>query len=225
VVSPINGVVADRMIYPGEMAASGTPLVSIVDVSQVVAHANIPVAEASAIIVGRPARITGPSGDIPGTVNVVSPATSPNSTTVEVWVQTPNPGEKLKPGATVHLAIIAETLRNTIVVPATALLNSDTGAPKVMTIDDKMMAHERMVSLGVRQGDRVQILSGVQEGDKVVVSGGLGLEDKAKVVIDAPKAEDEDEDNADDNKDESADKGAPKDTKGKDTKAKDGKAK
>jgi HlyD family secretion protein len=216
VVSPISGVVADRMVYPGEMAASGAPLVSIVDISTVVARANIPVSEAASLTVGRPARITGPGGDVAGTVKVVSPSASPNSTTVEIWVDTPNPGEKLKPGGTVRLNIIAETIRNTVIIPATALLNSDTGSPKVMIIDDKMMARERMISLGVRQGDRVQILSGVAEGDKVVVSGGLGLEDKAKVIIDQPKNEDEDEDNADDSKDEApAGKDQGKDAKGK----------
>ena len=42
-------------------------------------------------------------------------------------------------------------------------------------------------SVGVRQGDRVQILSGLQEGEQVVTSGGLGLDDKAKVAIQKPK--------------------------------------
>ena len=64
--SPISGVVADRPVYPGEMPASGTPLVSIVDISQVVARANVPVKEAASIKVGRPARITGPDGDLAG---------------------------------------------------------------------------------------------------------------------------------------------------------------
>jgi RND family efflux transporter MFP subunit len=216
VLSPISGIVADRMINPGEMAASGAPLMSIVDVSKVVARANIPVTEANSVTVGRPARIMGPDGDIAGIVKVVSPATSPNSTTVEVWIEMPNPGEKLKLGGAVRLAIIAETIRNTVIIPATALLNSDTGSPKVMIVDDKMVARERMVSLGVRQGDRVQVLSGVSQGERVVTSGGLGLEDKAKVVIDQPKNEDEEEDNADDNKDEAApQKDAGKDAKGK----------
>ena len=48
--------------------------------------------------------------------------------------------------------------------------------------------------MGVRQGDRVQIVSGLQPGEQVVTSGGLGLDDKAKVTVLAPKAEDEDED-------------------------------
>ena len=66
IVSPINGVVADRAVYPGEMASAGMPLISIVDVSQLRAVANIPVKEAESIKVGRPARVAGPDGDIPG---------------------------------------------------------------------------------------------------------------------------------------------------------------
>jgi HlyD family secretion protein len=196
--SPIAGVVADRTVYPGEMAASGTPLVSIVDISDIVARANVSVKDAAAIKVGRPARIAGPDGDIPGTVTVVSPAVDPTTTTVQVWVRAANPEEKLKPGGTVRVAIIAETIQNTIVVPASALLNGDEGGQKVMVIDKNSVAHEHMVSVGVRQGDRVQILSGVQEGDQVATSGGLGLEDKAKVAIQQPKDEDEDEDQDED---------------------------
>jgi multidrug efflux pump subunit AcrA (membrane-fusion protein) len=194
--SPIAGVVSDRAVYPGEMMVSGTPLVSIVDISDVVARANVPVRDASAIKVGRPARITGPDGDIPGTVTVVSPAVDPTTTTVQVWVRAANPGEKLKPGGTVHVAIIAETIQNTIVVPASALLNGDEGGQKIMVVDKDSVAHERMVSVGVRQGDRVQIVSGLQEGDQVVTSGGLGLEDEAKVAVQQPKDEDDDDEDS-----------------------------
>ena len=195
--SPISGVIADRSIYPGEIAASGTPLVSIVDISQVVARTNVPVKEATAIAVGRPARITGPDGDLAGKVTVVSPSVDTNTTTVEVWVQIPNPGEKLKPGGTVRVSIIAETIQNTIVVPTSALLNSDEGGQKVMVITSDSVAHERRIVAGVRQGMRVQILTGLQDGDQVVTSGGLGLEDKAKVAIQKPKSEDDDEDDDD----------------------------
>jgi HlyD family secretion protein len=194
IVSPINGVVSDRSVYPGEMPASGTPIISIVDISQVVARANVPVKEAASIHVGRPARISGPEGDLAGKVTVVSPAVDPNTTTVEVWVQVENPGERLKPGGSVRVAIIAETIQNTIVVPASAILNSDEGGQQIMVVDKTNVAHERKVSVGVRQGDRVQIVSGLQENDQVVTSGGLGLEDKAKVTIQKPKDEDEDDD-------------------------------
>jgi multidrug efflux pump subunit AcrA (membrane-fusion protein) len=205
--SPIAGVVADRLVYPGEMPPAGSPMVSIVDISQVVARANIPVKEASAIHVGRPARVAGPDGDLAGRVTVVSPTVDASTTTVEVWVQVPNPGERLKPGASARVSIIAETIQNTIVVPAAALLNSDDGGVKVMVVMSNSIARERKVSVGIRQGDRVQILSGLQDGEQVVTSGGLGLDDKAKVTIQQPPSEeDEDEDQPDD-----ADSGAKPD--------------
>lgn len=197
VTSPISGIVADRPVYPGEMPQPGSPLVSIVDISQIVARANVPVKDAMSIKVGRPARISGPDGDIAGKVTVVSPAVDPNTTTVEVWVQAGNSGEKLKPGATVHVAIIAETIQNTLVVPASALLNFDEGGQKVMVVEKNSVARERRISVGVRQGDRVQLLSGLQPGEMVVTSGGLGLDDKARVKVLAPKSEEDEDEDAD----------------------------
>jgi multidrug efflux pump subunit AcrA (membrane-fusion protein) len=192
--SPINGVVADRPVYPGEMAASGGPIISLVDISSVVARANVPVNDAAYIKVGRPATVELPEGNLAGKVTVISPAVDPASTTVEVWIEIPNTGERLKPGGTVHVSINAETIQNTLIVPAAAILNSDEGGQQVMVVTKDNVAHERKVNVGVRQGMNVQIVSGVQEGDQVVTVGGLGLEDKAKVKIQAPPAEDEDDD-------------------------------
>jgi HlyD family secretion protein len=196
--SPINGIVADRPVYPGDTAAPGEAIVSIVDISQVVARANIPVKEAAAVRVGRPATITGPEGVLAGKVTVVSPAVDPNTTTVEVWVQAENPGEKLKSGEAVSVSIRADLIQDTLLVPAAALLNSDEGGEKVMVVGKDSKAHERKVTVGIREGNRVQILGGVNEGDKVITSGGLGLDDKAKVTI--KSEEDEDDDDADDAK-------------------------
>jgi RND family efflux transporter MFP subunit len=199
VKSPLAGVVADRSVYPGEMAQPGMPLISIVDISSLIARANVPVKDAVTIKPGRPARIAGPDGDLAGTVTVVSPAVDPSTTTVEVWVKVDNPGEKLKPGGTVRVSIIAETITDTIVIPTSALLNFDEGGQKVMLVVGKgknAVAMERKVVPGVRQGPRVQITSGLQEGDQVITSGGLGLEDKAKVEVQAPKSDDDDDDDA-----------------------------
>jgi multidrug efflux pump subunit AcrA (membrane-fusion protein) len=220
ILSPINGVVADRPVNAGEMATAGMPLISIVDISQVRAIANVPVKEAESIRVGRPARVAGPDGDIPGTVTVVSPSANANATTVEVWVQIANPGERLKPGATARVSIIAETIQNTLVVPASALLNGEGGRQKVMVVSSDSVAHERPVAVGVRQGARVQILSGVQQGEQVVTSGGLGLDDKAKVAIQQPKSEDDDDDADSGGNEANSDDAKGKDAKGKDAKGK-----
>jgi multidrug efflux pump subunit AcrA (membrane-fusion protein) len=189
--SPINGVIADRSVFEGEMAPAGNALLTIIDISQVIAKANLPVTDATDVKVGMPATISFNGAELEGKVTVVSPAVDPNTTTVQVWVTANNLGEKLKPGAAVHMAIQAATLKDVTLVPTVALLNSDEGGSKVMTVDAKSIAHDRPVEVGVRQGDKTEILKGVSAGEQVIIVGGLGLDDKSKVKISTGKEEDE----------------------------------
>jgi len=194
ITSPISGVVSDRPVYPGEMPASGTPLISIVDTSSVVARANVPVREAAYVQTGQAATLTGAAGDVAGKVVVVSPSVDPNTTTVEIWVQAPNPEGKLKSGDTVHVAIKAATLQDATLVSSSAILNADEGGQMVIVVTPDNVAHQHKVSLGVRQGINIEVLSGVNEGDKVVTVGGLGLDDGSKVIVKEAPPEDDDDD-------------------------------
>lgn len=189
--SPIGGVVSDRPLYPGEIASSSSALVSIQDISEVIARANVPVQEAASITTGRSATISGPGGKLDGKVIVVSPTVDPSTTTVQIWVRAKNTKERLRPGVNVQISINAEEIRNALVVPATAILSLEEGGDKVMVAGSDSLAHERKVKLGVHSGDEVQILSGVKEGEQVITVGGLGLEDKAKIQISKPEASDE----------------------------------
>ena len=185
--SPIDGIVADRPIYPGDMASTGQPLATIVDVSRVVARVNVPQNEVNAVHVGDPASIRFPGGalEVPGRVTVVSPATSPSATTVEVWVQATNPHDELKPGVSVHTSITAATIPHAVVVPKAALTATPEGSTVVWTVS-RDEAQPRPVTIGVRQGDQVQILSGLYPGEQVITSGALGLEANAKVKVVQP---------------------------------------
>jgi HlyD family secretion protein len=187
--SPIDGVVADRPLNPGEMASSGTALIDIVNISQIVARANVPIREATSLKVGKTATITAADGELTGKVTVVSPAVDPSSTTIEVWVQAANPGEKLKPGVTAKVSIRAETIPNAVVVPASALVSSDEGESEVMVVGTDSLAHEQKVEIGVREGDSVQVVEGLKGGEKVITVGNVGLADKAKVEVQPGKPE------------------------------------
>jgi len=183
--STIDGIVADRPSYVGEMATAGSPLISIIDPSRIVARVNVPSQDAGLVKVGSPASITGPDGEIPAKVSVVSPAVDPNSTTVEVWVQAVNKEGKLKPGTTTRVSIVEQVIPNAIIIPDTALLSSDEGENIVMVVGSDSIAHERKVEVGVRQGDKLQINEGLKPGERVVTVGGIGLEDKAKVKVES----------------------------------------
>jgi HlyD family secretion protein len=218
--SPMNGTISDRPLYAGDMASTGQPLFSIVDISRVVARVNVPQAQASLVRVGMPADVsfTDSGEQTQGKVTVVSPSTDPASTTVQVWVQIENPGERLKPGASVHAAIVTEMFKAVPVVPASAILPGEEGGTAVLVVDSNSIAHLRPVQLGVREGNKVQVLNGARPGEEVVVVGGLGVDDKAKVkVIDTTVKEPEDED---ENPDENAPP-APAQKGGKDQKKKE----
>ncbi len=187
--SPIDGVVTDRPLYPGEMPGAGAPLITVMDLSRVTARAHIPQKDAALLKVGDQATIEVPGLDKPaeGKVTLVSPALDPNSTTVEVWVQAKNPGGTLKPGSSVRLSMVSETVPDALVVPASAVLTGTDGSATVMVIGSDQHARQLAVKVGIRQDENVQILDGLKEGQSVVATGAYGLPDNTKVSVETAK--------------------------------------
>ena len=193
--SPISGIIADRPLFPGEMAGAGSPLLIVMDISRVIARANVPVAEAAFLKVGNAATISQSDANIEvsGKITVVSPAVDPSTTTVQVWVEASNPGERLRAGVTVKMTAVAQTINDAIVIPQAGILPSQEGDTVVMVVGSDMVAHERKVKVGVRQDDKVQIVSGLEPGEQIVTGGGVGLQDGAKVRTGPAKGDEKDD--------------------------------
>lgn len=191
--SPLDGVVTDRPLYPGEMAASGSPLMTVMDISRVTARAHIPQTDAAELKVGDKATIDVPGQDKPveGKVVLVSPALDPNSTTVEVWVQAKNPDHSLKPGTSVRLTMVSQAVPDALVVPASAVLTAADGGTTVMIVGSDQHAHQQAVKVGIRQNDQVQIVDGLKAGQQIIAEGAYGLPDNTKVAVEAPEKDNE----------------------------------
>ncbi len=181
--SPIDGVVAERAVYPGDMAPAGTPLLVVMDTSRVVVRLHVPESQAAQLKLGDSAtlQVPGFTSKFPAKVTVLSPALDPNSTTVEVWVQADNPKGELKPGATVQVSITANMLPHALVIPSQAILKGSNGETTVMVVKSDGRAYSQKVETGIQQGPLIQILSGLYAGEQVIVSGAYGLPDKTKV--------------------------------------------
>jgi HlyD family secretion protein len=194
--SPINGVVADRPLFAGETAPVGTPLITVMDVSTLLAKTHLPNAQAQLLKVGEPAsvEVDGLDEPVSGTVAMVSPALDPGSTTVEVWVKVPNPNGRLKAGAPVHVSIVSKTLPKALVIPKEAVLTSSAGKQMVMVVGSGSTARQREIETGVEEGDKVQVVSGLKAGEKVVTSGAYAMDDGTKVNIVAAGEEGDDAD-------------------------------
>ena len=183
--SPMDGFVTERPLYPGEIPAPGTPLMTVMDISRVTARAHIPQNDAALLKVGDKGTITVPGAETPieGKVSLIGPALDPNSTTVEVWVEAKNPQQKLKPGSSVRVSMVSKTVPDALVVPVSALLTAADGATTVMVVGADQKAHQQPVKVGIKQDDDAQIVDGLQEGQTVVTEGAYGLPDNSKVTV------------------------------------------
>ncbi len=181
--SPISGVIADRAVYPGNVAPAGTPLLTVMDVSSIIVRLHIPQSQAEQLKLGDPAtiQIPGSHSVLHGRVVILSPALDPNSTTLQVWVEAKNPHDRLQPGTSVSVSITAKKIPNALVIPDSALLTNSAGKSRVMIVNSESVAYSRPVTTGVEEGNLVQILSGLQSGETVIVNGQYALPDKTKV--------------------------------------------
>jgi len=186
--SPFDGVVTDRPQYAGELATANQPLLTVMDMSRLIAKAHIAQSEAALLKVGNPAKLTVAGLDDPldGRVSLVSPALDSGSTTIEVWVEAKKPNPALKPGMTVHLSITGRSAKDALVVPVSAVYKSDDGSDYVIVAGTDSRAVWKTVQTGIRNSEFAQIASGLNEGESVITSGGYALPDKTQIKVGAP---------------------------------------
>jgi HlyD family secretion protein len=197
--SPIDGVVTDLPFYPGETPAAGAPVVTVMDVSRVIARTHVSQADASQLAVGDAANLIGPGGvPIPGKVTQLSPALDASSSTVEVWVEADNKDSKLRPGSSVRVEIVAKTVPNALVIPQQAVMTSAQGSTFAILIDKDNKPHLRKIAVGIRDAGKAQVTDGLASGDRVATTGAYELFrldpdvlEKTKVQIAPTKEEEE----------------------------------
>lgn len=190
--SPIDGVVTDRPLFPGETAPAGTPLITVMDTSSLIAKLHIAQSAAQKLKIGGAAELAIPGVDEPqdATIALISPALDPGSTTVEVWLKLPNPGGRYKAGTPVHAIIHGAIVENATQIPSTAIVPADDGSTNVMLLGSDGAAHKRAVKVGLRTKEKAQILGGVTTADMVITEGAYGLDEGTKVKVGAAGDED-----------------------------------
>jgi multidrug efflux pump subunit AcrA (membrane-fusion protein) len=191
--SPIDGVVTDRPLFAGETATAGSPLITVMDTSSLIAKAHIAQSLAQRMKPGDAASVTvsGLSDPVDAKVSLISPALDPGSTTVEVWLKIGNRKGDLKVGTPVKVSITGRTEPKALKIPATAFLTAQDGSKSVMVVGDDGVAHRKPVTVGIVDQDDVQVLTGLTTADQVITGGAYGLDDGSKIKV-GPAAADDD---------------------------------
>jgi HlyD family secretion protein len=195
--SPIAGVVTDRPLYAGETVPSGTPLITVMDTSALLARIHLSQLQAQLLKAGDSASVDVPGlpDPVSGRITLVSPATDPGSTTIEVWVRIENRKSALRPGTAVHVTLNGRTVPNALVIPSGAVIVAASGKPTVMLIGRDGVAHLTAVETGIAGDDTTQILSGLTAGQQVVTVGAASLDDGTHVKV-VSSADDDDKPSA-----------------------------
>jgi multidrug efflux pump subunit AcrA (membrane-fusion protein) len=186
--SPIAGVVTDRPLFAGETAASGAPLITVMDTSALLAKIHLSQPQAQLLKIGDPASVAVPGlpDPVSGKITLVSPALDPGSTTVEIWVRLENSKGTLRPGTAVHVSIAGRTAPKAIVVPSESIVVASSGKSTVMVIGSDGVAHQTAVETGIADAGLTQILTGLSAGQKVVTTGAASLDDGTHVKVASP---------------------------------------
>lgn len=167
--APFDGLVVERYLDPGDLAAPGRPIVRIEDDSRFRLEAPVGEREAAGVSVGLPVRvrIDTPRLDLEAKVGEIVPAADPASRTFLVKVDLPEI-EGLRSGLFGRVRVISGK-RRALVVPAAAVRRVG-GLETVRVIGPRGEVRTRYVRTGRRVGGgRVEVLAGLEAGERVAV--------------------------------------------------------
>ncbi|HEV8481076.1 MAG TPA: FixH family protein [Candidatus Eisenbacteria bacterium] len=172
VLSPVSGVITDKMIVQGSAVMPGQTLFKIAPIDPVWIMADVYPYEMASLKVGDPVRVSLPAGGRAlrgGRISFIYPFLESETHTGQVRIEVPNGDRALLPDQLVDVEI-AVPLGARLAVPASAVLfNGDRKLVFVDTGGGRLAPRE--VKLGAKAGDWYAVDAGLSEGDVVVTSG------------------------------------------------------
>lgn len=180
--SPVTGFVTDRKAFPQTSVTPDTELYTVSDLSSVWATADIYEYEVPFVHVGQ--RVTFslsyyPGKTFAGAISYIYPTVDPQTRTVKVRVQVPNPAFTLKPQMFAD-ADLRVNYGNQILVPQEAVLDAGT-VQQVYVVHEGGAFEPRKVTVGPVVDGNVAILSGLKPGEKVVISGNFLIDSESRL--------------------------------------------
>lgn len=183
ITTPVGGAIQTLDVRQGMTVAMGQTLAQVSGLGSVWLTAAVPEAQASQVRAGdlvKAELVAFPGETFAGKIAAVLPAAQAESRTLQVRVELPNKGGRLRPGmfGTVRLEGQASPA---LAVPSEAVIRTGKRA-LVMLVGDGGRFQPTEVQVGRESGDRTEILAGLTEGQKVVASGQFLIDSEASLA-------------------------------------------
>ncbi|MDQ2901695.1 MAG: efflux RND transporter periplasmic adaptor subunit [Acidobacteriota bacterium] len=184
VYSPVNGVVVERAAYHhGTFVDPSKDLFTIVDLSRVWVLAEVYEADLPFVRTGETAQVelpyAGGGPPLRGRVDFVFPFLDPKTRTVQVRIEFPNPGLRLKPEMFTNVRLNVPLGRQ-LLVPQDAVM--DTGTQQYVFIDlGNGYIQPRLVKVSAANEDKAGISAGLKAGEKVVTAANFVIDSDSRL--------------------------------------------
>jgi RND family efflux transporter MFP subunit len=168
ITAPMDGVVTDRRIEPGDLANPGQVLLSIYDSTNMQLEVPVPVRLLTKLPVGQAVEVTldRPVTNFQGRVRQIVSEIDPLSRTQLVKVHIEGTSSDVLPGTFGRLWV-ADDPRQTVIIPVSAVYS--VGQIELVQVVKNQRAIRRAVRTGPQHGASVEVLSGLEAGDVVLV--------------------------------------------------------
>lgn len=184
IYSPVRGMVKEKRVSNGDFVRYSLPVLQLIKIDPLKLNFAVSEKDVSRVREGQTVMFTVDSfADRPfqGKIKIVYPNLDERTRTLKAEAVVANRDRVLKPGLFARATIYTAASRDAVLVPLIALLY-DGPTVKVFVVE-KNIAKERVVKIGDKYGENIEILDGVREGDSVVVVGQNNLSEGIKVNV------------------------------------------
>ncbi|MBC8869215.1 MAG: efflux RND transporter periplasmic adaptor subunit [Planctomycetes bacterium] len=189
IISPLGGIITHADVRIGQAINATDHLYHVVDPSTVWIVGDVLESDVQFLEKGQPVEASFaalPGKKLQGRIDHLRQKMNRQTRTLGVVIAVENPGGHLRPGMFGRVRISVQVKKEAIVCPTDTVVRSRTGAYLlVQRIPGKY--ENRLVKLGLTEGENVEVLDGAFPGDQVVLVGNallaalLGNEHKARV--------------------------------------------
>jgi len=183
-LAPINGFVNYLHVDEGEFVDRGKPVVDLVDLDRIKIQADVPEMDVRYNKVGQTVGVRVdalPELELTGIVDFVAYKADPATRTFQVRVIISNADHRVRPGMIARIAFLRRVIPDALVAPLFAIVEKS--GERMVFVEKEGVVHARTVSLGVIEGDRIQITKGLNPGDHLIVAGQTMVEEGTRVEI------------------------------------------
>jgi len=182
--APFDGIIAERYVKRGNTITISQALFKITDLDPLLAYLHVPEKEFNKLKAGQQAVVEADAltGQMySGEIARISPVVDADTGTFKVTVEVVDAAGDLKPGMFGRVSVIYDTRDNSMLVPRSALVDTDSDAA-VFIVEDGV-ARRRPVIVGYSSGANVEVLDGLSGQEQVVVIGQNTIKDGGKVRV------------------------------------------